>query len=700
VAGALVGVSTPRLALVLSQPRVGSRPPQAEVEADAGAVAAALRAAGFVVMLREDVGLAEQEAALREFERRLTPQTIAVVYAGAPAAVVEGRGWLLVRDTPWPLAGSALAGRALSLDRLAQALAPAGLPQGARLLLVHAAPPPAPWAPAGVAGSNAADGIEALSPHRTWPSDSRPFVASAGTLVLLAAQPSPSVSGTAQSSMPLPGAASRALEAAPGATEIGADRPHPRELAATPLARAMVDALLVRGATAPEVVGLMQRALQRDGLPAAWVAGDTAEQEELAELTVLDLLPRTPEEAAREAASQGFRMATRAADATATAGAPGSPVAVASESGTVADVGAVEQPAGPESRSPAAPQRGEAARGGPSLPGVGIAVGAAATLATVGAVAGAAGATEAVAALPAAIGVATLAADTVRGVVQAVVPGGSGSAAAGAGPAEDPPGPAVATPPPADGQRAAAEAARRAASAAAAAALPLALRPRLGEAQDITAPGAVQGAPSPPEATLAPRRNPLGFAEGDRFVWQQHDLWGGRQWTLEQPIDNVAPDGSLLGAGDTWRLDPEGRPHRRLSPDGTVSLFEPALPLWWAQPRRGERRQVRFRESYVRPDGSAGHADYAGRGTVGRVRTVETAAGRFQAIPIYFSGVVVDRPTRGPGFEGSWRATVWYVQALAQPVLIETIEHGTDGHTRRRERLELTAMQRAATAAR
>ncbi len=303
-ASAMLGLGRQRLALVVGISTVGARQVVDSAGRDAQAVAAALREGGFVVMLREDVGGADLRAALKEFHDRLQPGGVGFAYITGLGAQVEGQNLLLPRDS--------------NLD-------PA-LPLAERQ---------AQWLKAGVPLSDVVDAL-------MGPSDSPRL------LVVDAAYLNPGLAG-------LPAAGLAAQKLPPGmmamyghplgkmqdVSAVGAlANPPPtdaRELAASPFARALVGQLLATRKRAPEVLRATHRSLYDGSLGQndVWIAGDT-DNEELAEATLLDVIPRTPEEIAREAASQAARALTRHTASSVAASGTGSASTVTSAAGAAA----------------------------------------------------------------------------------------------------------------------------------------------------------------------------------------------------------------------------------------------------------------------------------------------------------------------------------------------------------------------------
>ena len=132
-----------RLALVLGVGTVGGKPVLDSARRDSEAVAAALKAGGYQVLLREDVGGNDLRAALKEFRDKLRADGAGLIYYTGLAAQVDGRNLLVPADlnlseaqTP-PVVATVLRAVGVPLQELVDALA--GGPDSARMLLVDAA---------------------------------------------------------------------------------------------------------------------------------------------------------------------------------------------------------------------------------------------------------------------------------------------------------------------------------------------------------------------------------------------------------------------------------------------------------------------------------------------------------------------------------------------------------------------------------
>lgn len=281
-AQAALGMGRQRLALVVGLGTVGTRQVVDSAARDTQAVAAALRSGGFVVMQRSDVSAAELRRALQEFRSRLQPAGVGFVYLTGLGVQIDGRNLLLAREAPLDpaLPAGALAAQlgsaAVPLDEVTEALI--GPVDSPRMLVVDAAwkhPVLGRLPQPGLAEPRLPAGTMALFGHALGHVQEVPFVA------------------------PLP---------IPAPTDAVA-------LAATPFARTLVAALLTPRISGPEALRRTRRAIAEASLGQAgpWLGGDTESREEFAEATLLDgLVPRTPEEMAREGLRQGTRLVSRA----------------------------------------------------------------------------------------------------------------------------------------------------------------------------------------------------------------------------------------------------------------------------------------------------------------------------------------------------------------------------------------------------
>lgn len=707
-AQAAMGMGKPRLALVLGLGQVGRRSVVDSAPRNTQAVASALRSGGFVVMLREDLSAADLRGALKEFRERLQPGNVGFIYVTGLGAQVDGRNLLLTRDValeaPASSAASPLAQRlrqtAVPLDEVSDALI--GSPDSLRLLVVDAAwhhPALAALPQPGLAQPRLPHGLMALFSHALGSVQEVPAVA------------------------PLP------LPAPTAAAEI----------AATPFVRTLVGALLKPRINGPEVLRSTRRSLDEAtlGQHSPWLGGDTDDKEELAEASLLDgLIPRTPEEIAREALRQGSRVLTR-------------PAARAAGEQTVAEVLAQSSTAPTTAPVAAAPEPAPL-RPGPDAPGaslgstVGSAVSALGTAASVVATVAGAGAAMQAVQTAAAVSVAATAASTAVGmagstasalgstaVALAARAGTSSSGgAAAAGAAAAPTGAALVAPAAAVAAVATAPATAAAATTAASpvalpAAAVAATAPALAETPvpDMSPPGgamAQRGVPSAPTAAAAaaealpasqrpsdagpaqpaapavPRRNPFGYTEGDRFSYQVVDTWADEvvgEYTTA--IEEVLANGQLRANGQQLQLDPQGRPTRLARPDGSVSVFEPHQDLWWAKPRGGERRAVKFVEKFQRADQMRGETEWRGGSIVARATKISTPAGSFDVLPIESSGTWSETLANGVRSTGQWSRTVYYSPKLQHPVAIEVRDLDALGRPLRRELIQLLHAQQA-----
>ena len=705
---AALGLGRQRLALVVGNGSVGTRPVLASAPRDTQAVAAALRAAGFVVMVREDLSAADLRASLAELRDRLQPGGLGFVYVTALAVQVDGQNLWLPReaplDTPLDTSPSAALPPAQLAQRLAQVGVPVseivnallGTPDTPRLLVLDAAyqhPALAGLPQTGLAEQKLPPGMVALFSTALGAAQTRPEPAD--------------------------------LPAAPAA---GGARP--AELAASRFARALVDTIATPRITGAEALRSTRRTLfdSSQGLVSPWLSGDTDSREELAESTLLDsLIPRTPEDLAREALKQASNRSGRSVGEQTVAevlqqsapapsagpqqGASGG----AGEPATTADVGNGRMT--PQS-APQAP----AASASSLLNAVGM---AASAVGAIGAVVGVAGTAAAVAATTS--GQAVMAVQTASAVVGAV--GAVSSVASTAGSAAGSMV-ALASRLVSDGGAAAPAAAATAATNSLPAALPPAPTPgaarsqarQAGNVAGRTPAQTAQAAQAAPAATrpaapgvpaappldgrtasnagggerpvYVPRTNPFGYAEGDTFTYQITDTWKGEvTGSYTTAIEEVLDDGKLLANGAQTAMDAQGRITRQRSPDGSVSSFEPSQALWWSNPKRGDRRDVLFKETFQRADATKGQTEWKGSTTVGRPRRIDTPAGPYEALPIESSGWYHEALDGGARSSGQWSRTVLYSPKLGHPVAIDIEDADRVGKLLRRERVELMHAQ-------
>ncbi len=693
-AQAALGLGRQRLALVVGLGTVGTRLVVDSAARDTQAVAAALRSGGFVVMQRSDVSAAELRRALQEFRSRLQPGGVGFVYVTGLGVQLDGRNLLLPRETPLSaaLAPGALAAQlrsvAVPLDEVTDALV--GPVDSPRLLVVDAAwkhPALAGLPQPGLAEPRLPAGTMALLGHALGSVQDVPFVA------------------------PLP---------LPAPTD-------PVALAATPFARTLVAALLTPRISGPEALRSTRRALAEATLGQAgpWLGGDTESREEFAEATLLDgLVPRTPEEIAREGARQASRLMTRA-EAARAGELPVSEV-LQQGSGAAPPAEGSRKPADNANKLPEVPGNASSLGSvvGNAASVLGTAAGVAATVAGVTATAGAAEAAVGVSAATTAAGAATSAAGKAVALAARVTTGASGgtparevmrqaaAAAAAPAPAALPapvmpvmsvaaaaaPAP-VALPATTDTAALAGGAASGLGRRVAQTALSNAAEgPAQNDnaARDVRAPdGRTQRTPDGGERPVyTPRSNPFGYAEGDTYTYQVTDTWKGevvREYTTA--IEQVLDDGRLVANGQQLQMDAQGRVTRHIDPDGGVSQFEPAQALWWAKPAAGERRVVKYLEKFQRADRPAGQTEWTGSARVGKLRKLQTPAGEFEVLPVESSGWWYEKLADGTRSSGQWSRTAYYAPKLGHPVAIEIENADRLGKLMKRERIDLLHAQ-------
>ncbi len=161
-----------RLALVVGMAKLGDRVVLDSARRDSEAVARALRAGGFEVLLRADPTAAELHSALEQFRGQLKPNSVGLIYYTGLAAQVDGRNLLITSDVALADNSSAAAVAALlraagvPLQEAADTLA--GGADAARALIVDAAyrhPALARLNPPGLARLRLAPGSMGLLGH-------------------------------------------------------------------------------------------------------------------------------------------------------------------------------------------------------------------------------------------------------------------------------------------------------------------------------------------------------------------------------------------------------------------------------------------------------------------------------------------------------------------------------------------------------
>ncbi len=256
---AVVQARRQRLALVMGNGMLGTRQVLDSARRDSEAVAAALRAGGFDVLLRLDLGGAELRAAIQEFRSRLRADGVGLIFYTGMAAQVDGRNLLLPADLTLheaqaaPAVAAMLRAAGVPLQEAADALA--GGAESPRLLLVDAA--------------YRHPALERLTP----PGLARPRLAS-GTMVLLGHAPSALQDPPSVSALPTPANV----------------KPDPKELAASRFARVVVEAFTTPRISVPEALRAIRLSVQDSsgGLTQPWVAGDTYAREFLADAAALE----------------------------------------------------------------------------------------------------------------------------------------------------------------------------------------------------------------------------------------------------------------------------------------------------------------------------------------------------------------------------------------------------------------------------
>lgn len=245
-----------RLALVVGIGTVGGREVLPSAVRDAPAVAAALSAGGYEVLLRQNTSSADLRAAFKQFRAQLKPDGLGLVYLTGPMAQVDGRNLLVAADAALNEAAEAQAAAALlrvvgvpvqeALDALA------GSADAPRVLVL--------------------DGAYRIAPlSRMTPPGLTRQRTPEGTMVMLGHVPS-------------------AVHDAPAAEPAPAEAKDPKSRAATRLAKAMADALTLSGITVAEAL----RAVRLEVLDASGGRTQPAISGTLATRVIFAVKPSAP----------------------------------------------------------------------------------------------------------------------------------------------------------------------------------------------------------------------------------------------------------------------------------------------------------------------------------------------------------------------------------------------------------------------
>jgi len=651
-ANALIGLARQRLALVVGNASAGAL---AAAPRDTQAVAAALRAGGFVVMVREDLGAEDLRANLKEFRERLQPGGVGFVYYTGLAAQLDGRNYVLPRGLALDAKGidARLRSAAVPLQEIVDAVQ--GTADSPRYLVVDAA-----YAHPALA-TLAAPG---LAEQTVQP----------GTMALFASAPGTVTPPPAADALPAP---------------LPTD---PRQIAASPFGRELVRALVTPRVSGPDVLRLTRGAMLdvSQGKQAPVIVGETDSKDEFAEPNLLDtLFPRTPEDLAREALKQALRLGTAhgagdmpVSELLAQPPAPAStPATPSDKNNTPPDT--KRTPESPTNGLPNAPLASTAAA---------LAEAAAATAVNAATTAATATAAAKVAEVSAAASLASTAVAVAGNVASMMTSSSAGSAGAGEVPVAalaQPMAAAPAAPVPNGLPAATARSAVPDSLVAQEVAQQLAGTRPAKPADERTQQQ--QGGGERP--VYVPRVNPFGYAEGDTFMYRVLDTWKDQViGSMVQAIDEVLPDGQLRANGHQTEMDAQGRIKSTRNLDGSTSRFQPYQDLWWSNPKRGESRDVKFNEFFERADRSRGQTEWKGSLSVGRPRKIQTPAGEFDVLPIEGSGWYYEKSRNGL-VSGQWSRTVWYAPKLGHPVAIDIEDANALGKLLRRERVELTHAQ-------
>ena len=310
-----------RLALVVGVGTVGGKPVLESARRDSEAVATALKAGGYEVLLREDVGANDLRAALKEFRDKLRADGTGLIYYTGLAAQVDGKNLLVPADLNLsegqapPAVSTVLRAVGVPLQELVDALA--GGPESPRTLLVDAAyrhPALARLSPPGLTRQRLPPGMIALLGH-----------------------------------------APAALQDVPTVEPLTAPLKDARDGAASRFARVVVDALTTPRISAPEALRAVRLAVQDSsgGRVQPWLNGDTYAKDYLADAALLEA-PATPASPTTAAAAPP----KPAASAASAASSPATAIAAAAAAPPASAASAAARP-NTDGRTAQAPGQGE-----------------------------------------------------------------------------------------------------------------------------------------------------------------------------------------------------------------------------------------------------------------------------------------------------------------------------------------------------
>ena len=193
-----------------------------------------------------------------------------------------------------------------------------------------------------------------------------------------------------------------------------------------------------------------------------------------------------------------------------------------------------------------------------------------------------------------------------------------------------------------------------------------------------------------------PKRNSVGFAEGDRFRYVKTDFFGsGSVTNYVWNVDRLDEGGKLWVNGGRQRLDPHGQ---RLSGNdehtGVWLEFSPPLPV--AEAAQRGAGHVQIVKTVVQVRDGAGRMEYLELN--GTLRTEADAVRGPRGTTDLLPAVRVDVELSGWGTLGDglrrqvqWQHKYWMAAPLLLPVAFEVLEI-VDGLHRQRTRHELVAV--------
>lgn len=311
-----------RVALVIGVGNVGGKTVLDSARRDTEAVAAALKAGGFQVLLREDVAGNDIRAGLKEFRDKLKADDVGLIFFTGLAAQVDGRNLLVPADMNLnetqapPVVSTVLRAVGVPVQELVEALA--GPAESPRMLILDAAyrhPALSRLSPPGLTRQRVPAGMMALLGH-----------------------------------------APAALQDPPTVEPLTAALKDARNGAASRFARVVVDALTTPRISASEALRAVRLAVQDSsgGRVQPWLVGDNSAKEYLADAALLEAPAPTASATAPAAGPTAAAMPPKPA-----ASAPAvTPTVAATAAALAASAPRAPRP-GTDGRTALAPGQGE-----------------------------------------------------------------------------------------------------------------------------------------------------------------------------------------------------------------------------------------------------------------------------------------------------------------------------------------------------